>query len=319
MRFVGGIGLIIFLLLIVLLLVYLFTRIKIVQQASCLVVQRLGNFNRVCYSGIHFLLPFIESVYARLSLKEQVIDFPPQPVITKDNVTIQIDTVIFFQITDPKQYAYGVNNPLLALENLTATTLRNIIGDLELDESLTSRDTINTRMRIILDEASDPWGVKVNRVELKNIVPPIDIQQAMEKQMRAEREKREAILLAEGQKQAAITKAEGDKESIVLRAEAYKEQQIKHAQGDAEAIRLINEATAQGLSYIKKVDVNQSVINIKSLETFQKVADGKATKIIIPSDIQNMAGLVTSLSELVKDDKINGEDAKSIVAKENNI
>lgn len=292
----GLIGIVI----VILILAYLATRIRIVQQATCLVVERLGNFNRVCNSGVHFLLPFVDRIVRKLSLKEQVIDFPPQPVITKDNVTIQIDTVIFFQVTDPQRYAYGVNNPLNALENLTATTLRNIIGDLELDESLTSRDTINARMRTILDEASDPWGVKVNRVELKNILPPLDIQQAMEKQMRAEREKREAILIAEGEKVSAITKATGEKESIILRAEAQKEQQIRHAEGQAEAIRLVNEATAQGLAYIKSVGVDQSVISVKSLETFAKVADGKATKIVIPSDIQNMAGLATSLTEIIK-------------------
>lgn len=290
--------------LVLFLVFYLFTRFRIVQQASCLVVQRFGNFNRTCHSGIHFIIPFAESIYQKISLKEQVIDFPPQPVITKDNVTIQIDTVIFFQVTDPKAYAYGVHNPLLALENLTATTLRNIIGDLELDESLTSRDTINAKMRSILDEASDPWGVKVNRVELKNILPPQDIQQAMEKQMRAEREKREAILLAEGHKISLITKAEGEKASTILRAEADKEKQIKLAEGQAEAIRLVNEATAKGLAYIKEVKLDQAVLNLKSLETFQKVANGKATKLIIPSDIQNMAGLFSSLSEVVKDKPI---------------
>lgn len=309
------IGIYIIIAIIILILAYLFTRIRIVQQASCLVVQRLGNFNRVCNSGIHVLMPFIENVYARLSLKEQVIDFPPQPVITKDNVTIQIDTVIFFQITDPKLYAYGVSNPLVALENLTATTLRNIIGDLELDESLTSRDAINSKMRIVLDEASDSWGVKVNRVELKNILPPTDIQTAMEKQMRAEREKRQAILLAEGEKQAVITRAEGEKESIILRAEARKQEQIKHAEGEAEAIRLVNEATATGLQYIKDVNVDKSTINIKSLETFASVADGKATKIIIPSDIQNMAGLVTSVMEIAKDDNKAAHSEKIITQK----
>ncbi|MDF9867672.1 regulator of protease activity HflC (stomatin/prohibitin superfamily) [Bacilli bacterium PM5-3] len=294
---IGGLVAIVIVLII---LAYLATRIRIVQQATCIIIERLGNFNRVCNSGIHFFIPFIERPVRKLSLKEQVIDFPPQPVITKDNVTIQIDTVIFFQVTDPERYTYGVSNPLNALENLTATTLRNIIGDLELDESLTSRDTINSRMRSILDEASDPWGVKVNRVELKNILPPLDIQQAMEKQMRAEREKRESILIAEGEKISAITKATGEKESIILRAEARKEEQIRHAEGEAEAIRLVNEATAQGLEYIKDINVDQGVINIKSLETFAKVADGQATKIVIPSDIQNMAGLATSLTEIIK-------------------
>lgn len=298
----------IFIILLILLLVYLATRIKIIQQATCVVVERLGSFNRVCNNGIHFFVPFIDRPVAKISLKEQVIDFPPQPVITKDNVTIQIDTVVYFQVTDPKLYTYGVNNPLSAIENITATTLRNIIGDLELDESLTSRDTVNSKMRTILDEASDPWGVKVNRVELKNIIPPLDIQQAMEKQMRAEREKREAILIAEGQKTSAITKAEGEKESLILRAEGQKQSAIKAAEGQAESIRLINEAQATGLKYIKDVEVDQSVINLKSLETFAKVADGKANKVIIPSDIQNMAGLFTSLTETIKDNKPSAKD-----------
>ena len=295
-----NIGGLVAIVIVILILIYFVTRIRIVQQATCIIIERLGNFNRVCYSGIHFFLPFIERPVRRLSLKEQVIDFPPQPVITKDNVTIQIDTVIFFQVTDPQRYTYGVHNPLNALENLTATTLRNIIGDLELDESLTSRDTINARMRTILDEASDPWGVKVNRVELKNILPPLDIQQAMEKQMRAEREKRESILIAEGEKVAAITRATGEKESIILRAEADKEKQIRQAEGQAEAIRLVNQATAQGLAFIKDAQIDQSVINVKSLETFAKVSEGQATKIVIPSDIQNMAGIATALTEIVK-------------------
>ncbi len=286
--------------LVIAILAYLATRIRIVQQATCIIVERLGNFNRVAYSGIHFFIPFIERMVKKISLKEQVIDFPPQPVITKDNVTIQIDTVVFFQITDPKSYTYGVSNPLNAIENLTATTLRNIIGDLELDESLTSRDTINERMRKILDEASDPWGVKVNRVELKNILPPLDIQQAMEKQMRAEREKREAILIAEGEKISVITRATGEKESVILRAEARKEEQIRVAEGEAEAIRVVQEATAQGLQYIKDVQVDQGVINLKQLEALAKVADGQSTKIIIPSDMQNMAGLVSSMAEVVR-------------------
>lgn len=290
-------------LLVIAILTYLATRIRIVQQATCIIVERLGNFNRVAYSGIHFFIPFIERMVKKISLKEQVIDFPPQPVITKDNVTIQIDTVVFFQITDPKSYTYGVSNPLNAIENLTATTLRNIIGDLELDESLTSRDTINERMRKILDEASDPWGVKVNRVELKNILPPLDIQQAMEKQMRAEREKREVILIAEGEKISVITRATGEKESIILRAEARKEEQIREAEGQAEAIRVVQEATAQGLQYIKDVQVDQGVINLKQFEALAKVADGQSTKIIIPSDIQNMAGLVASMAEIVRETK----------------
>lgn len=289
--------------LVIALLIYIATRIRIVQQATCIVVERLGNFNRVAYSGIHFFIPFIERTIKKISLKEQVIDFPPQPVITRDNVTIQIDTVVFYQVTDPKSYTYGVNNPLNAIENLTATTLRNIIGDLELDESLTSRDTINERMRKILDEASDPWGVKVNRVELKNILPPTDIQQAMEKQMRAEREKRQAILIAEGEKISVITRATGEKESIILRAEARKEEQIREAEGKAEAIMLVQKATAQGLQYIKDVNIDQGVINLKQLEALAYVADGKATKIIIPSDIQNMAGIVSSLAEVIREVK----------------
>lgn len=296
--------------LVIALLVYIATRIRIVQQATCIIVERLGNFNRVAYSGIHFFIPFIERTVKKISLKEQVIDFPPQPVITRDNVTIQIDTVVFYQVTDPKSYTYGVHNPLNAIENLTATTLRNIIGDLELDESLTSRDTINERMRKILDEASDPWGVKVNRVELKNILPPSDIQQAMEKQMRAEREKRQAILIAEGEKVSVITRATGEKESIILRAEARKEEQIREAEGKAEAIRLVQQATAQGLQYIKDVNVNQGVINLKQLEALAYVADGQATKIIIPSDIQNMAGLVSSLAEVVREVDTNKEKEK---------
>lgn len=290
----------IFVIVIILILIYLVTRIRVIQQATCIVIERLGSYNRVCYNGIHFFVPFIDKPVSKISLKEQVIDFPPQPVITKDNVTIQIDTVVFFQVTDPKLFTYGVHNPLNAIENLTATTLRNIIGDLELDQSLTSRDTINSRMRLILDEASDPWGVKVNRVELKNIVPPVEIQRAMEKQMKAEREKREHILIAEGEKIALITKAEGEKESTILRAEAEKEAAIKEAEGRGESIKIVQQATADGLIAIKNANVDNSVISLKSLETLAKVADGQATKIIVPSDIQNMAGLATSLSEIVK-------------------
>lgn len=291
----------IFVIVIILILIYLVTRIRVIQQATCIVIERLGSYNRVCYNGIHFFVPFIDKPVSKISLKEQVIDFPPQPVITKDNVTIQIDTVVFFQVTDPKLFTYGVHNPLNAIENLTATTLRNIIGDLELDQSLTSRDTINSRMRLILDEASDPWGVKVNRVELKNIVPPVEIQRAMEKQMKAEREKREHILIAEGEKIALITKAEGEKESTILRAEAEKEAAIKEAEGRGESIKIVQQATADGLIAIKNANVDNSVISLKSLETLAKVADGQATKIIVPSDIQNMAGLATSLSEIVKE------------------
>lgn len=303
MEFLGLVGIVV----VILILVYLFTRIRVVQQATCIVIERLGSFNRVCYNGIHFFFPFIDKPVRKISLKEQVIDFPPQPVITKDNVTIQIDTVVFFQVTDPKLFTYGVHNPLNAIENLTATTLRNIIGDLELDQSLTSRDTINSRMRSILDEASDPWGVKVNRVELKNIVPPVEIQQAMEKQMKAEREKRENILIAEGEKIALITKAQGEKESTILRAEAAKEAAIREAEGKGESIRIIQQATADGLVFLKDAQVNESVISLKSLDTFAKVADGKATKIIVPSDIQNMAGLATSLTEVIKGQKCSEE------------
>lgn len=305
-----NIGGLIAILVVIVILAYLATRIRVVQQATCIIIERLGSFNRVCENGIHFFIPFIDRPVRKLSLKEQVIDFPPQPVITKDNVTIQIDTVIYFQVTDPKLYTYGVNNPINAIENITATTLRNIIGDLELDQSLTSRDTINSRMRSILDEASDPWGVKVNRVELKNILPPPVIQEAMEKQMRAEREKREAILIAEGHKVSQITQAQGEKESIILKAEASKEAAIREAEGQAESIRIVQEATARGLTYLKEVQVDQGVLNLKSLETLAKVADGKATKIIVPSDIQNMAGLATSLTEIIK-----GHDEPQVTAK----
>lgn len=288
--------------LIIFILIYVASRLKVVQQSTCIVVERLGTFNRVCHNGVHFFTPFIDKGTRVLSLKEQVIDFPPQPVITKDNVTIQIDTVVYFQVTDPKLFTYGVENPINAIENITATTLRNIVGDLELDESLTSRDIVNTKMRSILDEASDPWGIKVNRVELKNILPPLDIQNAMEKQMRAEREKREAILRAEGEKIAAITKATGDKESTILRAEARKEAQIREAEGEAQAIRIVNEATAAGLQFLKDVNVDEAVLKLKGLETFGIVANGQATKIIVPSDLQNMAGLLASASEVIKTD-----------------
>ena len=313
-------GTLIILSIVILLLVYIATRIRVVQQATCIIIERLGSFNRVCNNGVHFFMPFIDRPVKRLSLKEQVIEFPPQPVITKDNVTIQIDTVIYFQVTDPKLYTYGVNNPINAIENITATTLRNIIGDLELDESLTSRDTINSRMRSTLDAASGPWGVKVNRVELKNILPPVDIQQAMEKQMRAEREKREAILIAEGEKISLVTKATGEKESTILNAEAAKEAAIRQAEGEAEAIRKVYEARAQGLEFLKSAQVDASVIQLKSLETFEKVADGKATKIIVPSDLQNMAGLATSLTEVIKGEKniaeTNIKEMKSVKTKE---
>ena len=281
-----------------------------------MVLERLGAYRATWSTGIHFKLPFIERVARKVNLKEQVVDFPPQPVITKDNVTMQIDTVVFFQITDPKLFAYGVENPIMAIENLSATTLRNIIGDMELDETLTSRETINTKMRASLDQATDPWGIKVNRVELKNIIPPAAIQDAMEKQMKAERERREAILIAEGEKRSTILVAEGKKESAILdaeaekqaailRAEAQKERMIKEAEGQAEAVLKVQSATAEGLRMIKEAGADNSVLTLKSLEALAKVADGKATKIIIPSDIQGIAGLATSLKEIVTDSKDN--------------
>ena len=288
--------------------------IRIVPQAQAMVVERLGAYLDTWGVGIHFKVPFIDRVAKRVLLKEQVVDFPPQPVITKDNVTMKIDTVVFFQITDPKLYAYGVENPIMAIENLTATTLRNIIGDLELDETLTSRETINTKMRAALDVATDPWGIKVNRVELKNIIPPAAIQDAMEKQMKAERERREAILraegerestilVAEGKKRSAILDAEADKEAAILLAEAEKEKRIKEAEGQAEAILKIQQANADGIRMIKEAGADEAVLRIKSLEAFAKAADGKATKIIIPSEIQSMAGLVKSVTEIAAKDE----------------
>ena len=288
--------------------------VKIVPQATAIVLERLGAYRDTWGTGIHFKLPFIERVARRVTLKEQVVDFPPQPVITKDNVTMRIDTVVFFQITDPKLYAYGVENPIMAIENLSATTLRNIIGDMELDETLTSREVINTRMRASLDDATDPWGIKVNRVELKNIIPPEAIQNAMEKQMKAERERRESILIAEGEKRSAILVAEGKKESAILeaeaekqaailRAEAQKERMIREAEGQAEAIMKVQQANADGIRFLREAGADEAVLTMKSLETFAKVADGKATKIIIPSEIQGLAGLATSLKELVTEDK----------------
>ena len=286
--------------------------IKIVPQANAIVVERLGGYLTTWSVGLHFKAPFIDRVAKKVLLKEQVVDFPPQPVITKDNVTMQIDTVVYFQITDPKLYAYGVENPIMAIENLTATTLRNIIGDLELDETLTSREVINTRMRASLDEATDPWGIKVNRVELKNIIPPAAIQDAMEKQMKAERERREAILkaegekrstilVAEGKKQSAILDAEAEKQAAILHAEAQKERMIKEAEGQAQAVLKVQQATAEGLRMIKDAGADESVLTLKSLEALTKVADGKATKIIIPSEIQGIAGLATSLKEIMTD------------------
>ena len=300
----------IFMIILILLIVYIVTScVRIVPQAQAYVIERLGAYNGTWSVGMHFKVPFIDRVAKKVLLKEQVVDFAPQPVITKDNVTMRIDTVVYYQITDPKLYAYGVDNPIMAIENLTATTLRNIIGDLELDSTLTSRETINTKMRATLDEATDPWGIKVNRVELKNIIPPTEIQNAMEKQMKAERERREAILRAEGEKKSSILRAEGHKESMILEAEAEKEAAIlnaeakkeatiREAEGQAEAILKVQRATADGLRAIREAGADEAVIKLKSLEAFEKAADGKATKIIIPSEIQNLAGLVTSIKEV---------------------
>ena len=303
-------ALLVLVLIFIILLIFV-SCIRIVPQAQAMVVERLGAYLETWNVGIHFKVPFIDRVAKRVLLKEQVVDFAPQPVITKDNVTMKIDTVVFFQITDPKLYAYGVENPIMAIENLTATTLRNIIGDLELDQTLTSRETINTKMRSALDVATDPWGIKVNRVELKNIIPPAAIQDAMEKQMKAERERREAILraegekkstilVAEGKKQSAILDAEADKQAAILHAEAEKEKRIREAEGQAEAILKIQQANADGIRMIKEAGADQAVLQLKSLEAFAKAADGKATKIIIPSEIQSLAGLVTSVTEIAK-------------------
>lgn len=280
--------------LIVFLLAIIVANIKIVPQAHAFVVERLGAFHASWGTGLHVKIPFIDRIAKKVSLKEQVIDFPPQPVITKDNVTMQIDTVVYFQITDPKLYAYGVENPISAIENLTATTLRNIIGEMELDHTLTSRDVINSKIRVVLDEATDAWGIKVNRVELKNIVPPKEIQDSMEKQMKAEREKREAVLRAEGQRQSQILVAEGEKESMILRADAAKQAAIKKAEGEAEAILKVQQATAEAIKLLNEADPREAVLRIKALEAFQAAADGKATKIIIPSEIQGLAGLCAS-------------------------
>ena len=302
--------------LIILAIVIVLSTIRIVPQAYAYVVERLGAYKDTWSVGLHVKIPFFDKVARKVNLKEQVVDFPPQPVITKDNVTMQIDTVVYFQITDPKLYSYGVENPIMAIENLTATTLRNVIGDLELDETLTSRETINTQMRSTLDVATDPWGIKVNRVELKNIIPPAAIQDAMEKQMKAERERREAILIAEGEKKSAILRAEGHKESVVLeaegekesailRAEAKKEATIREAEGQAEAIRTVQQANAQGLEFIKNAKADDAVIQLKSLEAFAKAADGKSTKIIIPSEIQSLAGMVKFVTDIGQTDEIN--------------
>ena len=277
--------------------------IRIVQQARAYVIEYLGAYKTTWNVGLHFKIPFLEKVAKVVSLKEQVADFPPQPVITKDNVTMQIDTVVYFQITDPKLYTYGIEQPMVAIENLAATTLRNIIGDLELDQCLTSRDIINSKMRSILDEATDPWGIKVNRVELKNILPPKEIQNAMEKQMKAERERRESILRAEGEKRAAILEAEGEKESAILRADAKKQQQILEAEGQAEAILKVQTATAEGIRLINEVAPSDAVIKLKAMEAFASAANGQATKIIIPSEIQSVAGLAAGLMESVKEEK----------------
>jgi len=305
---------IVFVILLVIVLVIAASCIKIVPQAHAAVVECLGAYRATWGVGLHFKRPFVDRIAKRINLKEQVVDFPPQPVITKDNVTMQIDTVVFFQITDPKLYAYGVENPIMAIENLSATTLRNIIGDMELDETLTSREVINTKMRASLDVATDPWGIKVNRVELKNIIPPAAIQEAMEKQMKAERERREAILIAEGEKKSTILVAEGKKESAILdaeaekqaailRAEAQKERMIKEAEGQAEAVLKVQKANAEGLRMIKEAGADNAVLTLKSFEALAKVADGKSTKIIIPSELQNLAGLAASLKEVVVDEK----------------
>ena len=306
---------VVFLIVIIVIAVWVLAScVRIVPQAYAVILERLGAYQATWSTGIHFKVPFIERVARKVNLKEQVVDFPPQPVITKDNVTMQIDTVVFFQITDPKLYTYGVENPIMAIENLSATTLRNIIGDMELDETLTSRETINTKMRASLDEATDPWGTKVNRVELKNIIPPAAIQDAMEKQMKAERERREAILIAEGQKkstilvaegkkQSAILDAEAEKQAAILRAEAQKERMIKEAEGQAEAVLKVQNANAEGIRMIREAGADEAVLTLKSLEAFARAADGKATKIIIPSDIQGIAGLASSLKEIVTDPK----------------
>lgn len=296
-------GLIFLVVIIVIVLWVLASCVRIVPQAYAMVVERLGAYKETWNTGIHFKTPFIDRVARRVNLKEQVVDFPPQPVITKDNVTMQIDTVVYFQITDPKLFAYGIESPMAAIENLTATTLRNIIGDLELDQTLTSRDIINTKMRSILDEATDDWGIKVNRVELKNIIPPAAIQESMEKQMKAERERRESILVAEGKKQSAILVAEGEKEATVLAAEANRLAKIKEAEGEAEALLTVQKALADSITLLNEAAPTEQVIKLKSLEAFSSAADGKATKIIIPSEIQSLAGLATSFKEVMTDPK----------------
>ena len=275
--------------------------IRIVPQAHIYIVERLGAYSETWTVGLHFKIPIIENIAKVVSLKERVVDFAPQPVITKDNVTMQIDTVVYYQVTDGKLFTYGVDNPMAAIENLTATTLRNIVGDLELDETLTSRDTVNTKMRAILDEATDAWGIKINRVELKNILPPREIQEAMEKQMKAERERREAILIAEGEKKSKILVAEGEKQSMILKAEAIKEEQIRRAEGEAEAILAVQKATAEGIRLIREAGIDNSVLALRGIEALKDVADGQATKIIIPSDLQSIAGLATTIKEVIKE------------------
>lgn len=289
--------------ILVLVLVIVIPSVKIVPQSMCYIIERLGSYYATWTNGLHFKIPFIDRVSGIISLKEKVKDFPPQPVITKDNVTMQIDTVVYYQITDPKLYTYGVENPVNAIENLTATTLRNIIGELELDQTLTSRDIINSKMRIILDEATNPWGIKINRVEVKNILPPRDIQDAMEKQMRAERERREKILQAEGEKKSSVLIAEGNKESLILQAEAAKEAQIKKAEGEAEAILKRSEAEATAIRNLKEAGADQSVLTLRSFDALAKMANGQATKIIVPSNLQDLATLGTTLSEMFKEKK----------------
>ena len=290
----------VFIAAIVLIMILIITNIRIVPQSDAYVIERLGAYHATWNVGLHVKMPLLDRIAKRVSLKEKVFDFPPQPVITKDNVTMMIDTVVYFQITDPKLYTYGVEKPINALENLSATTLRNIIGELELDESLTSRDVINTKMRAILDEATDPWGIKVNRVEVKNIEPPQAIREAMEKQMKAERERREQILIAEGHKQSAILEAEGQKQALILQAEAQKESAIQKAKGEAEAIREVQKAKAEGLQMLRAAGMDDKVLKLRSLEAFEKAADGQATKIIVPSDLQSLAGVVTSVAEIAR-------------------
>ncbi len=293
----------IFFILVVVIFLIILGNIKIVPQAYAFVIERLGAYSGTWTVGFHFKLPFFDKIVRKVNLKEQVVDFEPQAVITKDNVTMHIDTVVYYQITDPKLYTYGVEHPMMAIENLTATTLRNIIGDLELDETLTSRDTVNTKMRSILDEATDPWGIKINRVELKNIIPPREIQDAMEKQMKAERERREAILRAEGEKKSAILVAEGEKESAILRAEAERESAIRQAEGEAEAIIKVQRATAEGIRLINEANPCQAYLTIQGYEALAKVADGKSTKLIVPADMQGVAGLAASIKEVISDNK----------------